>query len=116
MLGPIIALATALVAGLAWNAAAKWAWTSASAGRFSPSSDRVLLVVAHPDDESMFFAPLLLSLRRAEVPVFVLCLSTGGGHMGHGMAVRHDLRLYSAGAAQSQKFSSLKLGKLGTDN
>lgn len=43
----------------------------------------VLLVTAHPDDECMFFAPTLLSLRRAreqrrrEDQVFLLCLSEG---------------------------------------
>jgi len=39
--------------------------------------DRVALVVAHPDDEAMFFWPTLLQLRRAGVPLCVLCLSTG---------------------------------------
>lgn len=39
--------------------------------------DRVLLVVAHPDDETMFFSPLLLSLTLFGVPVHVLCLSNG---------------------------------------
>lgn len=34
-----------------------------------------LLLVAHPDDESMFFAPTLLQLRRK---VIILCLSNGG--------------------------------------
>lgn len=39
----------------------------------------VLLVIAHPDDETMFFAPTLLSLASATpaVSVHVLCLSTG---------------------------------------
>lgn len=36
-----------------------------------------LLVIAHPDDESMFFAPTLLELLRAGEQVHVLCLSTG---------------------------------------
>mmetsp|Transcript_24699 Transcript_24699/g.53885 ORF Transcript_24699/g.53885 Transcript_24699/m.53885 type:complete len:306 (+) Transcript_24699:111-1028(+) len=38
---------------------------------------QVLLVVAHPDDEAMFFAPTLLSLAKLQVSVHVLCLSTG---------------------------------------
>ncbi|KAM0942261.1 putative N-acetylglucosaminylphosphatidylinositol deacetylase [Dioscorea sansibarensis] len=37
----------------------------------------VLLVVAHPDDESMFFAPTLLYLASEGHNVHVLCLSTG---------------------------------------
>ncbi|CAE8604683.1 unnamed protein product [Polarella glacialis] len=39
--------------------------------------DSVLLVVAHPDDEAMFFWPTLLGLRSAGVRLSVLCLSTG---------------------------------------
>ena len=37
----------------------------------------VLLVIAHPDDECMFFTPTLLGLQRQGVAVHVLCLSTG---------------------------------------
>ncbi|ORZ35287.1 putative deacetylase LmbE-like domain-containing protein [Catenaria anguillulae PL171] len=37
----------------------------------------VLLVIAHPDDECMFFAPTLLALHAQSVPVHILCLSTG---------------------------------------
>ena len=47
---------------------------------FRPSQDRVLLVIAHPDDESMFFAPTVLGLRAQRIPVFILCLSTGSVH------------------------------------
>jgi N-acetylglucosaminylphosphatidylinositol deacetylase len=36
-----------------------------------------LVVVAHPDDESMFFVPLILFLIKHQVSVHVLCLSTG---------------------------------------
>ena len=34
----------------------------------------VLLVIAHPDDECLFFSPTLLSLRQ---PIYILCLSNG---------------------------------------
>lgn len=37
----------------------------------------VALVVAHPDDEAMFFWPTLSQLRAAGVTISVLCLSTG---------------------------------------
>ena len=37
----------------------------------------VLLVTAHPDDECMFFAPTLRELTQREIPVHILCLSTG---------------------------------------
>lgn len=39
---------------------------------------RVLLVIAHPDDECMFFGPTLIALRkRSNCRIFVLCLSRG---------------------------------------
>lgn len=40
---------------------------------------RICLLIAHPDDEAMFFAPTLLALARPETGnhVKVLCLSTG---------------------------------------
>ncbi|KZP25025.1 LmbE-like protein [Athelia psychrophila] len=47
-------------------------------GHKTPS--RVLLVTAHPDDETMFFAPTLLGLLshpKEVVEVYSLCLSTG---------------------------------------
>jgi len=41
------------------------------------SSSKLLLVTAHPDDETMFFAPLLLALRQRRSSVHILCLSNG---------------------------------------
>nr|XP_044987187.1 N-acetylglucosaminyl-phosphatidylinositol de-N-acetylase isoform X2 [Jaculus jaculus] len=38
---------------------------------------RALLVIAHPDDEAMFFAPTVLGLARLKHLVSVLCFSTG---------------------------------------
>ncbi|EAN86511.1 putative N-Acetyl-D-glucosaminylphosphatidylinositol de-N-acetylase [Trypanosoma cruzi] len=37
----------------------------------------VLLVFAHPDDEAMFFSPMLEHLKRYDVKVHFLCLSNG---------------------------------------
>ncbi|CAH8484893.1 unnamed protein product [Heterobilharzia americana] len=39
--------------------------------------DPVLVVTAHPDDESMFFAPTILNLLYAGYDVDLLCLTTG---------------------------------------
>jgi N-acetylglucosaminylphosphatidylinositol deacetylase len=50
-----------------------------------------LLVTAHPDDECMFFAPTLLSLRRAGVRVTLLCLSEGN-YDGLGAIRREELK------------------------
>ncbi|XP_019612957.2 N-acetylglucosaminyl-phosphatidylinositol de-N-acetylase [Rhinolophus sinicus] len=38
---------------------------------------RTLLVIAHPDDEAMFFAPTVLGLTRLRHRVFLLCFSAG---------------------------------------
>lgn len=38
---------------------------------------RTLLVIAHPDDEAMFFAPTVLGLARLRHQVFLLCFSAG---------------------------------------
>ncbi|KAF6299351.1 phosphatidylinositol glycan anchor biosynthesis class L [Rhinolophus ferrumequinum] len=41
------------------------------------SESRTLLVIAHPDDEAMFFAPTVLGLTRLRHRVFLLCFSAG---------------------------------------
>lgn len=40
---------------------------------------RICLLIAHPDDEAMFFAPAVLALARPELGnhVKILCLSSG---------------------------------------
>lgn len=39
---------------------------------------RVLFVIAHPDDECMFFGPVILKLaQRSDCEIFLLCLSEG---------------------------------------
>lgn len=39
---------------------------------------RVLCVISHPDDESMFFGPTILGLnKQPDTSVFLLCLSMG---------------------------------------
>ncbi|KAJ1505578.1 hypothetical protein HMI54_005391 [Coelomomyces lativittatus] len=41
------------------------------------SLDKLLLIIAHPDDECMFFGPALLTLLKHKIPTFILCLSNG---------------------------------------
>jgi hypothetical protein len=41
------------------------------------SSLNVLILTAHPDDECMFFAPVILALAAQGIPVRALSLSTG---------------------------------------
>lgn len=47
---------------------------------------RICFLIAHPDDEAMFFAPTLLALTRPELGnhVKILCLSSGM-HLRHGL-------------------------------
>ena len=44
---------------------------------FSEKNRKVLLVIAHPDDEVMFFTPVLLTLMESNAQITVLCLSNG---------------------------------------
>ena len=73
--GLAIALVSILVVSLA-------IWTG---GKRSLKLDgglggRVLLITAHPDDECMFFAPIIITLTQANVEVVLLCLSEGYFH------------------------------------
>ncbi len=57
-----------------------WMYTSTLGGSFPTlRQKRILLLIAHPDDEAMFFAPTLLALTRPELGnhVKILCLSSG---------------------------------------
>lgn len=57
-----------------------WMYASALASTFPTlENKRIVLLIAHPDDEAMFFAPALLALTRPERGnhVKILCLSSG---------------------------------------
>ena len=59
-----------------------WLLTSPSGGLLSfnspiPPPGRVLLVTAHPDDETIFFSPTISALRHAGHEVFLLCFTNG---------------------------------------
>ncbi|XP_041972351.1 N-acetylglucosaminyl-phosphatidylinositol de-N-acetylase [Aricia agestis] len=45
--------------------------------RGSLGAKRVLLIVAHPDDECMFFGPTIFRLCEQGAEVYILCLSNG---------------------------------------
>lgn len=50
------------------------------------SGKRILLLIAHPDDEAMFFGPTLLRLSQPSLgnQIFILCLSSGDADgLGH---------------------------------
>jgi hypothetical protein len=44
---------------------------------FKAWGQRVLFVIAHPDDEAMFFVPTVVQLVNSGVQVHLLCLSSG---------------------------------------
>ncbi|OKL61521.1 hypothetical protein UA08_03516 [Talaromyces atroroseus] len=71
-------IAAALIAPLL--ATIFWTISSTSSGSFPTlRNKRICLLIAHPDDEAMFFAPTVLALTRPELGnhVKILCLSTG---------------------------------------
>lgn len=81
-----LALLAAHLAALAWLCACATARRAPLLRAAARASARLLLVIAHPDDEAMFFAPLLGALARlapggggARVEVHVLCLTSGEG-------------------------------------
>lgn len=58
-----------------------YVYTCSVAQTYFPTvrNKRICLLIAHPDDEAMFFAPAVLALTRPETGnhVKILCLSTG---------------------------------------
>jgi len=57
-----------------------WLYTSFMSSNFPTlQKKRIALVIAHPDDEAMFFAPTLIALTNPtlENTVSILCLSSG---------------------------------------
>lgn len=49
-----------------------------------PPARRALLWTAHPDDETMFFAPVVLGLVKQGWEVDALCMSIGESRAGSG--------------------------------
>lgn len=74
-------LAVALVAVVAvlWWAFSSWRDAAVSGRRAGllPGVRAPLLLIAHPDDECMFFAPTILGLLQGQRPLSVLCCCTG---------------------------------------
>lgn len=52
---------------------------------------KVLLVIAHPDDECMFFGPTVVQLVQKGCEVHLLCL-TSGNYYSHGRVRKRELR------------------------
>lgn len=92
IIGVVILLASLLVAVYKAVQLAKQALSlhSTSLHKHLRLHDAVLLITAHPDDECMFFAPSIRTLRRLNIPVHVLCLSRGN-HDGLGCRREKEL-------------------------
>jgi LmbE family N-acetylglucosaminyl deacetylase len=84
-----------------------------------PSWSRVLVVVAHPDDESFGLGAIIDSFARAGAEVDVLCLTQGEASTlgaGDDLALRRAVELSSAGSelgARSTLLRDLPDGGLG---
>jgi hypothetical protein len=71
-----------------------WMYTSTLGASFPTlQNKRILLLIAHPDDEAMFFAPTLLAVTRPERGnhVKILCLSSGMALLDATSSQRHSL-------------------------
>ncbi|KAM7278468.1 hypothetical protein ACFE04_005602 [Oxalis oulophora] len=67
---------------------------------------RVLLVIAHPDDESMFFSPMINYLISKGHQLHILCLSTGNAD---GMGKIRSDELYQACAVLKVPLQQVKV-------
>lgn len=90
MLSDLTALVVAIGAVIAF-----WTISSTSNSPFTGSfprlvNKRICLLIAHPDDEAMFFAPTVLSLTRPELGnhLKILCFSTGTSRLTRGKVFR----------------------------
>lgn len=72
--------------------------------RSLPNCRRALLVIAHPDDETMFFTPTLNGLRRSGSDIYLLCISTGNSS---GLGIRRKYELADAFTAHGLSLDNL---------
>uniref|UniRef100_A0A1B6D1I9 N-acetylglucosaminylphosphatidylinositol deacetylase n=1 Tax=Clastoptera arizonana TaxID=38151 RepID=A0A1B6D1I9_9HEMI len=64
---------------------------SSSKGKYFDSVKRVLLVIAHPDDECMFFGPAIIKLQQCkDCDLHLLCISVGD-YYKLGSVRKHEL-------------------------
>ncbi|KAM5180774.1 N-acetylglucosaminyl-phosphatidylinositol de-N-acetylase [Mantella aurantiaca] len=74
----MLGLAVLALLSVLWCVCSRW--RDALSGRPAVGLRGVrapLLLIAHPDDECMFFAPTILGLLQEQRPLSVLCCSTG---------------------------------------
>lgn len=52
-------------------------WNVIDFTRDIKNSERVLIVIAHPDDECMFFGPTIQNFVKKKCVLYLMCMSTG---------------------------------------
>jgi N-acetylglucosaminylphosphatidylinositol deacetylase len=72
----------------------------------TPQKKNVLFVIAHPDDESMFFSPTINYLASNACNLHMLCLSTGNAD---GMGSIRNNELHRACAVLKVPLQQLKI-------
>jgi LmbE family N-acetylglucosaminyl deacetylase len=72
-IGVLISCVLCVVLAILWALMQRNTTPPASMG------NRILFLIAHPDDESMFFSPLMFALKQLQKSpkLFILCLSPG---------------------------------------
>ncbi|KAK9799407.1 hypothetical protein WJX73_003888 [Symbiochloris irregularis] len=88
-------IAVAIVVGLSVTAVISQSALQSLERPISGSSS-ILVVTAHPDDETIFFSPTILSLRQKHLEVHLLCFTTGNFR---GIGDRRAVELKAAVAA-----------------
>ncbi|CAN2387846.1 Phosphatidylinositol glycan anchor biosynthesis [Pristimantis euphronides] len=74
----MLAVALVVVAVILWWLCSSWrAVVSGRVAAVLPGVRSPLLLIAHPDDECMFFAPTILGVLEEQRPLSVLCCSAG---------------------------------------
>jgi N-acetylglucosaminylphosphatidylinositol deacetylase len=72
----------------------------------SDSKRKILLVIAHPDDESMFFTPTINYLISRGHDIYILCISTGNAD---GIGDVRKQELYQASAILKVPLHQVKI-------
>jgi hypothetical protein len=88
-----------------------WLYTSQLSASFPTlQGKRILLLIAHPDDEAMFFAPTLRALTRPELGNHVKLLCLSSGTLAH-QALAIDGALTDIACVQAMRMDWARLGR-----
>lgn len=72
----------------------------------TPQKKNILLVIAHPDDESMFFSPTMNFLTSRGHKLYILCMSIGNAD---GMGTMRREELYKASTVLKVPLNQVKI-------